>query len=138
MSFPSVAKLVDATSSRNGSFYVLFPDRFAGPYTETQAYNLCRAYGLVGPGGSVTGISSVIIEAELQAAEQELAAARQKINNSIPLTVQGASEDFIRSVRDVIVTNNNQAASQLSGIIATARDNTKQWVTTEANRVIAS
>jgi hypothetical protein len=58
--------------------------------------------------------------------------------SQIPLTVQGASEDFIRSVRDVIVTNNNQAASQLSGIIATARDNTKQWVTTEANRVIAS
>jgi len=56
----------------------------------------------------------------------------------IPLTVEGASEDFITSTMQQVVANTNQNAVQLNGSIFAARDQVKVHVTNEANRVIAA
>lgn len=55
-----------------------------------------------------------------------------------PLTVQGASEEFITNTMGQVVANTNQNAAQLNGSIFTARDQMKVHVTNEANRIIAS
>lgn len=142
MAFPFIAKIVDASSSRNGKFYVLFPDRFAGPLTESQTYPIARTYGLVAAGVSPNNVASNVLESEMKAAEQELAAARAAINAgltaAVPVNVQGASEQFITNTMGQVVANTNQNAVQLNGSIFTARDQVKVHVTNEANRVIAA
>ena len=59
-----------------------------------------------------------------------------KVEN-IPLTVQGASEDFITNTMGQVVANTNTNAVQLNGSIFTARDQVRTHVTNETNRVIA-
>jgi hypothetical protein len=65
-------------------------------------------------------------------------AAITALPSQIPLTVQGASEDFITSTMGQVVANTNQNATQLNGSIFAARDQVKVHVTNEANRVIAA
>jgi len=60
-----------------------------------------------------------------------------KVEN-IPLTVQGASEDFITSTMGQVVANTNAVGAQLSNINAQYRDQIKTHVTFEADRVIAA
>ncbi len=56
----------------------------------------------------------------------------------VPVTVQGASEQFITQTMGQVVANTNQNAVSLNGSIFTARDQVKSHVTSEANRVIAA
>lgn len=56
----------------------------------------------------------------------------------IPLTVEGASEDFITSTMQQVVINTNTVGSQLSAVGSVYRDQVKTHVTNEADRVIAS
>lgn len=60
-----------------------------------------------------------------------------KVEN-IPLTVQGASEDFITNTMGQVVANTNTNAVQLNGSIFTARDQVRTHVTNETNRAIAA
>lgn len=55
-----------------------------------------------------------------------------------PLTVQGASEEFITNTMGQVVANTNQNTVTLNGSIFIARDQVKTHVTNEANRVIAN
>lgn len=68
------------------------------------------------------------------AVDSELAA----LPTQIPVTVQGASEQFITNTMGQVVANTNQNAVLLNGSIFTARDQVKTHVTTEADRVIAA
>lgn len=56
----------------------------------------------------------------------------------IPVTVQGASEQFITNTMQQVVVNTNTVGSQLSAVVSTCRDQVKTHVTTETNRVIAA
>jgi len=56
----------------------------------------------------------------------------------IPITVQGASEQFITNTMQQVVVNTNTVGSQLSAVGATYRDQVKTHVTAESNRVIAA
>lgn len=65
-------------------------------------------------------------------------AAIAALPSQIPLTVQGASEDFINGVASQITSNVNQAASIINGNNVIMRDQVKAHVTSEADRVIAA
>lgn len=62
----------------------------------------------------------------------------QDIATQVPVTVQGASEQFINTIASQIVGNTNTVGSQLAGVGATYRDQIRTHVTAEADRVIAS
>jgi hypothetical protein len=61
-----------------------------------------------------------------------------ELPDRIPLTVEGASEEFINTIASQIVANTNTVGSQLAGVGATYRDQIRTHVTAEADRVIAS
>lgn len=65
------------------------------------------------------------------------ASTYDKVAN-IPLTVEGASEDFITSTMQQILINTNSNANQLNVLAIGHRDNIKAHVTSEADRVIAA
>lgn len=60
------------------------------------------------------------------------------IADQVPLTVQGASEDFIENVMGQVVVNANTNANTVNANVVILRDQVKAHVTTEANRVIAA
>lgn len=62
----------------------------------------------------------------------------QDVATQVPVTVQGASEQYIQNIASQIVANTNTVGSQLAGVGATYRDQIRTHVTAEADRVIAS
>lgn len=56
----------------------------------------------------------------------------------IPLTVQGASEDFITSQMQQVLISFGQQTNTINGNVVIMRDQVKAHVTTEADRIIAS
>lgn len=58
--------------------------------------------------------------------------------DSIPLTVQGASEDFITSTTQQVLVSFGQQTNTINGNVVIMRDQVKAHVTSEADRVIAS
>ncbi|WP_336698167.1 hypothetical protein [Curtobacterium sp. USHLN213] len=58
--------------------------------------------------------------------------------SDIPLTVQGASEDFITSIMQQLLIGFGQQTNTINGNVVMMRDQMKTHVTAEADRVIAA
>lgn len=56
--------------------------------------------------------------------------------NAVPVTVQGASEQFITNTMGQVNANNNALANTTNALNVQYRDNVKAHVTAEATRVI--
>lgn len=62
----------------------------------------------------------------------------QDIATQVPVTVQGASEDYILSTMQQVQVNTAQLVNTVNGNVVIMRDQVKTHVTSEADRVIAA
>lgn len=69
---------------------------------------------------------------------QSVDAAVAALPSQIPLTVEGASEDFITSVMQQLLIRFDQDTNTINGNVVIMRDQVKTHVTSETDRVIST
>lgn len=84
-------------------------------------------------------VSQVLKDLHLQRNKVDTAIAKiDALPEKVPVTVQGASEQFITTTMGQVNANNNALANTTNALNVQYRDNVKAHVTAESDRVIAA